>query len=119
MKKLILLCMFLLSFSISAFADKEEIIITKHEKNPNPSKEERAPMRIPLRVVYDTDTHIMEVTGPETMAAEVFVYNAEGTIVSYSPVLNSTLNIPDDPGTYTIFIQSDSWYADGEMTMIY
>lgn len=114
MKKLILLCMFLFSFSISTFADNEEIIITNHNKR-NPSKEERAPMRIPLHVVYDTDTHIMEVTAPETIAAEVFVYNAAGTIVSYSPVLNSTLNIPDDPGTYTILIQSDSWYADGEI----
>jgi len=101
MKKLILLCMFLFSFSISTFADKEEIIITNHNKR-NPSKEERAPMRIPLHV-------------PEIIAAEVFVYNAAGTIVSYSPVLNSTLNIPDDPGTYTILIQSDSWYADGEI----
>mgnify|MGYP000662481451 CR=1 len=116
MKKLILLCMFLLSFSISAFADKEEVAITKHEKKPdNTVKRERAPMRIPLRVVYDTDTHIMEVTGPETIVAEVFIYDAAGTIVSYSPVLNSTLNIPDDPGTYTILIQSDSWYADGEI----
>ena len=68
MKKLILLCMFLLSFSISAFADKEEVAITKHEKKPdNTVKRERAPMRIPLRVVYDTDTHIMEVPGSSGM----------------------------------------------------
>lgn len=71
-------------------------------------------MRLPIEVVYDSDTHKIEVIGGESMDAEVFLYNSNGVLENSSSSLNSEFTVLA-PGTYIIRIQADAWYAEGEI----
>ena len=74
----------------------------------------RAPMRLPIEVVYDSDTHKIEVIGDESMEAEVFLYNANGSLENYSSLLNTEFTVLT-PGIYIIQIEGEGWYAEGEI----
>ena len=41
-------------------------------------------------------------------------YNINGTLESYSPILNTDFTVLN-LGTYSIQIQGDGWYAEGEV----
>ena len=71
-------------------------------------------MRLPIEVVYDSDTHKIEVIGDESMDAEVFLYDANGSLENYSSLLNTEFTVLT-PGIYNIQIQGDGWYAEGEI----
>lgn len=71
-------------------------------------------MRLPIEVVYDTDTHKIEVVGNESLIAEIFLYKADETLLDYSSIINTTFTVQTS-GTYIIIIQSDKWYAKGEI----
>lgn len=61
-------------------------------RNINPEKKQsvnRTPMRLPINVVYDSDTHKIEVIGDESMDAEVFLYNSNGSLENYSSSLET------------------------------
>ena len=73
-------------------------------------------MRLPIEVVYYSDTHEIEVIGDESIEAEVFLYNANGTLEDYSATLNTDFSVFTF-GTYTILIQGDGWYAKGDVEM--
>ena len=45
---------------------------------------------------------------------ETLVYNINGTLESYSPILNTDFTVLN-LGTYSIQIQGDGWYAEGEV----
>ncbi|MCC8036802.1 MAG: hypothetical protein Q4D41_05970 [Prevotellaceae bacterium] len=116
MKKLIILATLLLGMAHAAFAEKRGVLMEIHYRSV-PGKNmsvNRAPMRLPIEVVYDSDTHRIKVTGNESMDAEVFLYNANGDLENYSSSLNTEFTVLT-PGIYIIQIQGDGWYAEGEI----
>ena len=116
MKKLIIMAALLLGMAHTVFAEQKGVFMEFHRKS-NPDKNlsvNRAPMRLPIEVVYDSDTHKIEVTGGESMDAEVFLYNSNGALENSSSSLNSEFTALA-PGTYIIRIQTDAWYAEGEI----
>lgn len=116
MKKVIILVGLLLAMAHVAIAKQQGVFLDFYRKS-NPGKNvavHRTPMRLPIQVVYDSDTHNIEVIGNESLEAEVFLYNANGILENYSPSLNTDFTILT-PGTYIIQIQSDGWYAEGKI----
>lgn len=116
MKKTIILAGLLLAMVNTTFAEQRGVLMQFHRKS-NPSTNtsvNRAPTRLPIEVVYDSDTHKIEVTGDESMDAEVFLYNANGSLENSSLSLNTEFTVLT-PGTYIIQIQGNGWYAEGEI----
>lgn len=115
MKKTIILAGLLL-FAIAhvALAEKRELPMTFHPGNISGKdmKVDRSPMRLPIDVIYDSDTHTVEVIGGGSIDAEVFIYDAAGSLVHYSSSLNTDF-IVSEPASHTIQIQGDGWYAEG------
>lgn len=116
MKKLIILAVLLLGMAHTAFAEQRGVFMQFHRRiNPEDTRDvNRAPMRLPIEVVYDSDTHKIEVTGEETMDANVFLYNTNGSLENYSSSLNTEFAVLT-PGIYIILIQGEGWYAEGEI----
>lgn len=116
MKKLIIMAALLLGMAHTAFAEQQGVFMQFYRRlNPENTRDvNRAPMRLPIEVVYDSDTHKIEVIGDESMEAEVFLYNANGDLENYSSSLNTEFTVLT-PGIYIIQIQSDGWYAEGEI----
>jgi c-di-AMP phosphodiesterase-like protein len=116
MKKVIVLAGLLLAIAHAAFAEQRGVFMEFHRKiNPENSRDvNRALMRLPIEVVYDSDTHKIEINGDESMEAEVFLYNANGTLENYSSSLNTDFTVLT-PGTYIIQIQGNGWYAEGKI----
>lgn len=102
------------SIAFVAMAEGEKVpIVIKKESTPiEKDKRERAPMRIPVEVYYDRDTRVVEIVGSESVEAEVFLYNATGTLENYSPALNTEFRLISS-GEYTVVIQADNWSATG------
>ena len=116
MKKLIIMAGLLLVMAHAVFAEQWGVFMEIHKKSI-PEKNmsvNRSPMRLPIEVVYDSDTHKIKVIGDESMDAEVFLYNANGYLENYSSSLNTEFTILA-PGIYIIQIQGDGWYAEGEI----
>lgn len=116
MKKVIILVGLLIAIAHTTFAEQRGISMKFHRKiRPENNKDvNRAPMCLPIEVVYDSDTHKIEVIGNESLEAEVFLYNESGTIEDYSSILNTDFTVWTS-GTYIILIQGDGWYAKGEV----
>lgn len=116
MKKLIILAGLLLAMAHTAFAEQQGVFMKFHSKvNPQKNMEvNRAPMRVLIEVIYDSDTHKIEVIGNNSIEAEVFLYNANGNLEGYSPSLNTSFTVLT-PNTYVILIEGDGWYAEGEI----
>lgn len=77
MKKVIILVVLLLTtMAHTAFAEQRGVFMEFHRKiNPGKNMQvNRAPMRMPIEVVYDSDTHNIKVTGEKGIEAEVFLY---------------------------------------------
>ena len=106
MKKMIFIAGLLLSMALTAFAEQQGVFMQFHRKiNPENSRDvNRAPMRLPIDVVYDSDMHKIEVTGEESIEAEVFLYNTNGSLENYSSSLNTDFTVLNS-GIYTIQIQ--------------
>ena len=115
MKKAFYLAVLLLVIAQTAFAEQHDIFLELHRRNypENTQEVNRTPMRLPIEVIYDSEKHIIEVVGNESLEAEVFLYNANGTLEYYSSILNTEIPIMAS-GTYIIQIQGDGWYAIGE-----
>lgn len=116
MKKVIILVGLLLAMAHSASAEQRGVFMEIHRKSI-PGKNmsvNRSPMRLPIKVVYDSDTHKIEVMGDESIKAEVFLYNANESLEDYSSSLNTEFTV-FNLGTYSIQIQADEWYAEGKI----
>lgn len=114
MKKTFMLMGLLFATAFSAVAEQRKIImdfnrISKSEKH---QRTNRAPLHIPISVVYDSDTNRILISGSETINAEVLLYDATGTLENYSSSLN-TFFILSTEDTYVIRIQGEEWYAEG------
>lgn len=119
MKKVIILMVLLLTtMAHTVFAEQRGVFMEFHRKiNPGKNMQvNRAPMRMPIEVVYDSDTHNIKVTGDTGIEAEVFLYNVNGTLESHSSTLNTEFSVLES-GTYVILIQGECWYAEGEIEM--
>lgn len=118
LKRTIILVGLLLAMVPAAFAEQRGVFMEFHRKiNPGKNMQvNRAPMRMPIEVVYDSDTHNIKVTGEKGIEAEVFLYNVNGTLESHSSTLNAEFSVLESD-TYTILIQGDGWYAEGEIEM--
>ena len=118
LKNIIILVGLLLAIVPTAFAEQRGVFMEFHRKiNPGKNMQvNRAPMRLPIEVVYDTDSHKIQVIGDELTEAEVFLYNADGTLESRSSNLNTDFT-GLTYGTYSILIQGKEWYAEGIIEM--
>ena len=117
MKKVIILVVLLLTtMAHTAFAEQRGVFMEFHRKiNPRKNMQvNRAPMRMPIEVVYDSDTHNIKVTGEKGIEAEVFLYDANGALESHSSTLNAEFYVLASD-TYTILIQGEGWDAEGEI----
>lgn len=116
LKRTIILVGLLLTIVPTVFAEQRGVFMEFHRKiNPGKNMQvNRAPMRLPIEVVYDTDTHKIQVIGDELTDAEVFLYNADGTLESSSSKLNTDFTGLTS-GIYSILIQGKEWYAKGEI----
>lgn len=113
-KKVFTFASLLLAFALNASAEGYGVFMEINMKNRPDKylKVNRAPMRISLDVVYDTDTHCVFVSGDEEMEVEVFLYNSTGEIEDYSSSLNTTLSVSSQ-GSHRLHIEGEDWIANG------
>ncbi len=117
MKKLIFLMCLALAMTVTMSAERQDVSM-KHQRKSTPDKNtgvDRAPMHLPIDVVFDTDTQTLEVTGDESMDAEVYIYNSDGALEDYSSTINANFVITI-PGDHLIHIEGEGWYSDGTFT---
>ena len=117
MKKIALLIGLALTFAPTISAERQDVSM-KHQRKSTPDKNtgyNRAPLHLPIDVVFDTDTQTLEVTGDESMDAEVYIYNSDGALEDYSSTINANFVITI-PGDHLIHIEGDGWYSDGTFT---
>lgn len=113
MKKLIWIIAVIFTTTLTSFADDEKVLINinKNEKHTDNPKWDRAPMRIPVEVYYNSENKVIRVEGSETVEAEVFLYNKYEELTDYSSTINAEFQLTL-PGEYTILIQNENWYGE-------
>ena len=120
MKKLIILAVLLLGMVHTAFAEQRGVLIEIHYRSVNGKNMSvnRAPMRLPIEVVYDSDTHKIKVSGDNKMEVQLFLCDENGNTLDYSQCVNSVLNIPNSySGLITLRIESEGWIAIGNINV--
>lgn len=114
MRKTIAFALILLAFASTISAEEYGVFMEISMRNGSSyNKVNRAPRRIALEVVYDSDSSSVTVMGDESLRAEVFVYDDSGELQAYSAALNSILFISTQ-GHHRIHIEGDDWTAEGE-----
>lgn len=106
--------------ALTAFAEQQGVFMQFHRKvNPENSRDvNRAPMRLPIEVVYDSDTHKIKVSGDNKMEVQLFLCDENGNTLDYSQCVNSVLNIPNSySGLITLRIESEGWIAIGNINV--
>lgn len=119
MKNVLLSMMLVVLTAIPAMAEDVDIILRFHKNHTEkdiPKEVNRAPMRLPVYVSYDTETGIIDVRGSESLDGEVYLYDADGVVKGYSPTINTSFEVASN-GLYIIYIEGDGWYAEGEIEM--
>lgn len=113
MKKLLVLIGIFMSMYPTISAEEHGVFMEINMRNMDSyTKVNRAPKRISLDVVYDTDTQCVSVNGDEGMVVEIFLYNSLGEVEDYSSSMNTTLSI-SSPGIHRIHIVGEDWDANG------
>ena len=115
MKKFILLFLMAVAMATSAFSTKRAVPMKAHESGclKDLGEVDRNPIPLPITVLYDPDTNILEVwCDDDNIQAEVFVYDESGAVEAYSPYMNMTLQLTSS-GSHTILLKGDGWEAEG------
>lgn len=108
--------MLAMAFTISAEEKSVFIKIDRKDDSSKHTQVDRAPMRLPIDVVYDTDNLTITVSGDDTLEADVSLADETGTVIDLSPSVNTTLNIPDGySGIIVICIESADWIGIGKI----
>lgn len=112
MKKLLLLIGVILSIAIPASAEKDGILMTIYKKGhvDKSTTVHRAPLRLPIEVVYDSDAQTICVYTDSNLEGEVCLYH-DGTPIDSSTEINVTFSLPFTYGEYTVMISGDWWEA--------
>lgn len=69
-------------------------------------------MLMPINVIYNIDTGVVEIINNGCATGEVYLYH-DGTILNYSPRINSSFQLPINSGVYKIDIVTKKWTAEG------
>lgn len=96
------------------------ITFSKNNKNNSGNLPDRAPIRnLPIEVTFDDENGIVEVVSYDTsLDGEVSIYDSTGSCIDYSPVINSTICLPQSISyPVTIYIESDTWIATGILNL--
>lgn len=109
--KLSLLLLVIIS-ALNIFADEKGITIDPIPKKDPNLRGQRAPMKLPIEVIFDTDLRIVNVTCLSDLEGEIFIYNDTNGLVDYSPCLNAILTLSNSH-YHTILIEGDGWSATG------
>lgn len=120
MKKYLLLIGVIISFGIQAFAAKYGVGMEYHQLGygNNSTKVRRSPLRLPIDVFYNNDTHQIEVTSDDEVSAQVFLCDENGNTLDYSPSINAVLDVPSNyNGPIIIRIEGDDWIAIGKIAI--
>lgn len=120
MKGKVILLWLLLSMAFTVSAETKDVIIEIHSNSDSDkhTQVDRAPMRLPVEVVYDTDKHTITVSGDDSLEADVSLTDETGNVLEFSPSVNTTLNIPDGySGIIVIRIESADWIGIGKIEM--
>lgn len=116
MKVILLSMMFLMAHT--AFAERHCLRMYYQHRNLSgkTTRPNRAPMRIPIDVVYDSDANMLEIKGPESLQAEIYIYDMSGALENYSAILNTDFYALK-PGAHVILIKGDGWEAEGTLEL--
>lgn len=120
MKKYLLLIGVIISFGIQAFAAKYGVGMEYHQigYGNKSTTVRRSPLRLPIDVYYNTETHQIEVVGDEELAAQVFLCDENGNTLDYSPYINAVLNVSSNyNGLIIIRIEGEDWIATGKIAI--
>ena len=114
MKKFIILAAMLLLgvHSINAARRAVYLSFSNNGMSGKKWKTNRAPMHLPIHVVYDSDANVIEVKGSESLGAEIYIYDEAGIVEDYSANLNTTFYVLK-PGTHVVLVKGDGWEAEG------
>ena len=84
----------------------------------NSTSVHRSPMQIPVEAYYDDDFRQIRVVGNGLLEGRVFLRDEYGNTIAYSPVVNTTLDIPNDySGTLIIEIVCSDVTFMGEIVL--
>lgn len=120
-KKLIILAVVsLLSLPTFALQDNppsEPTGIDLDVKNNNgTTKTRRAPLQLNLYAWYNQQENTIEVECLDNYEGEVYLVR-DGETIDYSSMINTTFNLPENNGLYTIVIESETWTARGSVSL--
>ena len=101
----------------SAFGGQRAIPLRTHqngEQSESLNNRDRNPINLPIVVLYDTNTYIIEVwCDDDNIQAEVFVFDESGAVEAYSPYMNMTLQLSSS--TYhSILLKGDGWEGEAD-----
>lgn len=113
MKKTIFTIILLLTAAFHALAEQHGVFMEYHRKSKPGSQTQvnRAPMRLFIDVIYDTEERRVLISSEEFFDADVYLLNPNGQIEDYSSILNCEFDITT--GLHIIRIEGDGWYAEG------
>ncbi|MDE6717457.1 MAG: hypothetical protein K2J70_04610 [Muribaculaceae bacterium] len=108
----ILIMVFTTFPTLSVLANQTNIRIKYQPKKTETQTSHRAPLNLPIEVLYDSDTLTVTIISALETEAEVYIYNASGELEDSSPCLNTVLTIGESE-YHTILIESQDWSARG------
>lgn len=100
-----LICLF-------AFADRKDVSIATKPRHESQISINRSPLYLPIEVIYDSESSIVEVSCYSDLDGEVSVYDKTGNLEDYAPSLNAFLNVTSE-GPHTLVIEGETFIGYG------
>lgn len=123
MKKILSLILVMMSIAFSSVAQASNngnanipIVLESHpiDNNGN-STRHRAPMRINIEALYDSDSRSINIYYNGEVDGDVYLYLNE-TVIDYSSEINTSFPIYT-PGFYKIEIIGENWIVEGDIQL--